>query len=54
MVALAFLLALTCLSFAVWVVSLAIVGVAMWRDGERMLGFVLAFPALALLAVVLA
>lgn len=54
MIAVAFLLTLALLSFAAWVVSLALVGVAMWRDGERMLGLVFAFPALALLAVALA
>lgn len=53
MIAVAFLLALSLLSFAARVVSLALVGAAMWRDGERMLGLVFAFPALALLAVVL-
>lgn len=43
-----------CLSFAAWAVALAVVGVALWRDGERLLGFLFAFPALALLLVVVA
>ena len=47
-------LAILMLSFAAWAVTLALVGVAMWRDGERALGLVLAFPALALLVAVVA